>query len=260
MNYVIISGATGVIGKAFVLNQIKQGENLVLLGRSLDKLNTLKEELNSLNTKSDVILIKCDLSDDSDRIRAYEEIGKLNIKFKRLINVAGVDTQMPFSAYTQSKIDFQINVNFSAVVSLTKFALDNRAENFEVLTISSMCGATPMPYFALYSATKSALINFFDGIRYEYKDVNFLTVMPGSVPTRPDVIKDIEKQGLTGKLSSKSPEYVVSKSIKALKKKKRKYIPGLYNKIVYFFSKITPYRLQAKIIASKFSKKQKDAF
>lgn len=260
MNYVIITGATGVIGKAFALNQIRQGENLVLVGRNEDKLNSLKAEFKSLFTTADVVTIKCDLSVSEDRLRAFSDMEKLGLVFKRLINVAGVDTQMPFSGYTQQKIRFQIEVNFSSVISLTKFALDHRADDFEVLTVSSMCGLTPMPYFALYSATKSALNDFFDGIRYEYKDVTFLTVMPGSVPTRPDVIEDIKKQGLTGKLSSKSPEYVVKKSLNALKKKKRKFIPGFYNKIVYFFTKITPYRIQAKIIASKFSKKQKDAF
>lgn len=260
MNYVIITGATGVIGKTYAVNQIKENNNLLLIGRNADKLSKLKSELIALNGNVDVKTFVCDLSSEKDRIDAFKKIDEQNLSFSRLINVAGVDTQLPFKDYSYEKISFQTEVNFTACVEWTKFALERRSDNFEVLTVSSMCGITPMPYFSLYSATKCALMNFFEGIRYEYKDVTFLTVMPGSVPTRKDIIEDIKKQGLTGKLSSKSPEYVVNGSIKALKKKKRKYIPGFYNKLVYIMSKITPYKVQAKIIASKFSKKTKDAF
>ena len=74
MNYVIITGATGVIGKAFALNQIRQGENLVLVGRNEEKLNSLKEELKSLFKTSDVVTIKCDLSVSDDRLNAFSEM------------------------------------------------------------------------------------------------------------------------------------------------------------------------------------------
>lgn len=262
MKYVIISGATGGIGCEFCKHQILQGENLILLGRQLDKLNNLKSRLLSLNDSVKVLVFPCDLSSSEERLKLFSLIKDENLKIKRLINVAGVDTQMAFSEYTQQKIIFQTRVNFESAVSLTKFCLELNSDDLEVLTVSSMCGLTPMPYFSLYSATKSALINFFDGLRYEYKKtkVKFTVLAPGSVPTRPDIIEDIKKQGLTGKLSSKTPEYVVHKAMRALRKNKRLCIPGFYNKIVAFLSKITPYKIQAKIIARKFSKKQKDAF
>lgn len=262
MRYVIITGATGGIGSEFCRQQVLNGENLILIGRSLDKLSALKVELLALNENVDVKTFTCDLSSEQSRENAFFEIEKLNVDIKRLINVAGVDTQMAFESYTKEKALFQLRVNFEAVVSFTKFVLDNRKGDIEVLTVSSMCGLTPMPYFSLYSATKAALINFFDALRYEYKNQNvkFTTLLPGSVPTRPDIVADIKKQGLTGKLSSKSPEYVVKKALKALKRNKRHCIPGFYNRVIAFFSGIVPYGLRSKIIASKFSIKQKDAF
>lgn len=262
MRYVIITGATGGIGSEFCRQQVLSGENLILIGRSLDKLSALKTQLLALNENVDVKAFTCDLSSEQSRENAFSEIEKLDADIKRLVNVAGVDTQMAFENYTKEKALFQLRVNFEAAVSFTKFVLDNRKGDLEVLTVSSMCGLTPMPYFSLYSATKAALINFFDALRYEYKNQNvrFTTLLPGSVPTRPDIVEDIKKQGLTGKLSSKSPQYVVKKALKALKRNKRRCIPGLYNKVVAFFSGITPYGLRSKIIARKFSVKQKDAF
>ncbi len=262
MKYVIITGATGGIGTAFSKQCAKLGENLILTGRSPEKLNKLKDELSALNNSVSIQIFAADLSLQTDREKFFSFIKDNDFEISRLINVAGVDTQMGFENYTQEKLLFQINVNFTATVSVTKFVLERQTQGLEILTVSSMCGITPMPYFSLYSATKCALINFFDGLRYEYKGkgVYFTTLMPGSVPTRPDIVEDIKKQGLTGKLSAKTPEYVVKAALKALKKHKKYCIPGLYNKIVYFFSKITPYSLKAKIVAKKFSKKQKDHF
>jgi len=98
-------------------------------------------------------------------------------------------------------------------------------------------------------------------LRYELKGKAKVTVvLPGSIPTRKDVIEDIKKQGLTGKLSAKPKEFIVKKSLSALKKNKAVCVPGVYNKIVYFFTKITPLSLQMKIVAKKFSQKTKDAF
>lgn len=262
MKYVIITGATGGLGLEFSRQLAKANSNLILTGRSLEKLNNLKSDLLKENLGIDVQIFPADLSKEMDVESLFSFIKEGGFEISRLINVAGVDTQMPVKDYTLEKLLFQINVNFTATVLLTKLVLDLNSPSLEVLTVSSMCGITPMPYFSLYSATKSALINFFDGLRYEYKgkDVYFTTLLPGSVPTRPDIVEDIKKQGLTGKLSSKSPEFVVKTGLNALKKHKKRCIPGVYNKIVYFFSKITPYSIQAKIIAKKFSKKQKDHF
>lgn len=262
MKYVIITGATGVLGKCYSKAQASLGENLILIGRSQEKLSALKDELTTVNSSIDIKLFSCDLSKTDDVLMLTKTLSKEDFEIKRLINVAGVDTQMAFEKYTYDKAIFQMNVNFQSVICITKYALTNNSIDLEILTVSSLCGATPMPYFALYSATKCALINFFDSIRFEYKNtkVKITTLMPGSIPTRPDIIADIKKQGLTGRLSKKSPEYVVKSSLKALSKNKRHIVPGAYNKFVYFLSKITPYKLQSKIIARKFSQKQKDAF
>ena len=119
-----------------------------------------------------------------------------------------------------------------------------------------------MPYFSEYSASKAALIYFYKGLKRELRGqkVKITVLCPGSVPTRKDIVDDIEKQGITGKLSKKSPEYIVKASLKALNKNKTICIPGFYNKVVAFLSKITPYPIQSKIIAKKFKDKEKDAF
>ena len=261
MDCTLITGASGFIGKAFA-KQLVKTDCLILTGRSEEKLNITKNQLLEVNSNATIYIFAADLTSVEDRRNLFKFIDDNSLKLKKLFNVAGADIQKAFIKYDQEKLIFQIRTNFEATLSVTLEFLKRKTENAEILTISSMCGCTPMPYFGVYSATKAALINFFNALRVELKNdkMKITTVLPGSVETRPDVIKDIKKQGLTGRLSKKTPEYVAEKSLEALKKNKRIFVPGLYNKIVYFFNKITPQTLAEIIVAKKFKIKEKDAF
>lgn len=261
MAYTFISGATGGIGKAFVEATAKKGYDLFLTGRSEQKLAKLKSEI-STKYNVNVVTFVCDLTSEQDRAKMTAFMDSEVIKFDRIINVAGVDTQMAFMEYSLEKVLFQIRVNVEATISLTHALLQRRQEHTELITISSMSGASPMPYFALYSATKALLINFFTSLHYELKkqDVFVTTVMPGGVPTRPDIIEDIKGQGLWGKLSSKPASFVAEKSLKKVKKNKIKYIPGAFNRLLNFLMKLAPKRIVLAYIARRWKKIRKDAF
>jgi len=260
MPYTLITGATGGMGKEFSGECAVRGMNLFLTGRSSEKLEKLKNEIKSMNDNIDVQIFPCALDDENSRKEMFTYAKQNGYKFERLINVAGADIQKAFSEYTQEKLVFQARVNFEAAVSITKFVIESRTDKLQILTVSSLCGTVPMPYFALYSATKAALINFFTAMRYEISNADITVLAPGSVPTREDIKKDIKLQGITGRLSSKNPSFVVKTALDGLNKNKRLVIPGFYNKLVYFAEKISPLKLQMKIIAKKFCKKEKDAF
>lgn len=262
MAYTFISGATGGIGKAFSYECAKSGYDLFLTGRSSEKLLALKEELNKENPNVQILTFACDLTSQESRSKMIDYIDGEKVTFDRIINVAGVDTQKGFLEYTEEKVLFQIRVNVEATISLTHALLARKAEKLELLTISSMSGASPMPYFALYSATKALLTNFFTSMHYELKEhgVKVTVVLPGGVPTRPDIIEDIKGQGIWGKLSSKSPEFVAKKSLKAVRKNKVKYIPGGFNKFLNFLMKLVPKCISLRFIANRWKKISKDAF
>ena len=263
--FVFISGATGGIGKAFARVFAARGDKLFLTGRSEEKLAALKSELeNEFGTQNlTVETFACELTSVASIEKLLDYADGRGIKFSGIINVAGVDIQKPFTAYTQEKLLFQIRVNAEATLLLTYELLKRRESGkSRVITISSMSGASPMPYFAVYSATKAMLTNFFTSLHYELKDenVNVTVVTPGGVYTRPDVCDDIKGQGLWGKLSAKSPVFVAQKSVKASDKNKIRYIPGAFNRILDFLMKITPKRLVLSYIARRWKKQTKDAF
>ena len=260
--YTLITGATGGIGRAFAETLAAKGQNLFLTGRSADKLNALKEEFSSNYPSLRVIVFACDLTDERSRDEMYKTIDAQGVVFDRLCNVAGADIQKAFEKYTEKKIVFQCRVNLEATLSVTRFVLSRRADALEIVTISSMSGVYPMPYFALYSATKSALVSFFSSLRSELKGsgVKITTVLPGGVYTRPDIVKDIEGQGLWGKMSAKTPEYIAQKSLQAVRRNRKQLIPGFWNKFLATVPKIVPQNWRMRFIARRWRNLEKDAF
>lgn len=284
MEYTFITGATGGIGKAFCRYYAKEGCNIFITGRSEEKLAALKEELLDLNDSISVKYLPADLTDRQSRDNLFAYADSNEISVTRLVNVAGADIQKGFLSYTDDKVIFQIRVNVEATISLTHMFLErldfgdtgntkaNRKKAYdktggkkknlpEIITVSSLSGVSPMPYFQLYSATKACLTNFFKSLRVELKGkVNVTTVLPGGVYTRPDICADIKGQGLWGKLSAKTPDFVVNKSVKGVRKNKKLVIPGFWNKSLYTLMKFVPENVKLKFIANRWKKQTKDAF
>ena len=111
MEYTLITGATGGLGKAFVKLCAARKENLLLTGRSMEKLQTLRAEIIEKHAEIDVLLVAADLSKDDSRYALIEKIDAENIKIKRLINVAGADIQKPFATGGRFRILWQSRHN-----------------------------------------------------------------------------------------------------------------------------------------------------
>ena len=259
--FTLISGATGGVGRAFAFACAEDGD-LFLTGRSAQKLAALRAELAEKFPSRRIEIFACDLTDAAARREMYAAAESMGLPFSRLVNVAGADIQKAFLKYTDEKVVFQCRVNLEAALSLTRFVLSRRAPSLQILTIGSISGVYPMPYFAEYSATKSALSSFFSSLRIELKGegVKVTTVEPGGIYTRPDICKDIEGQGLWGKLSAKTPEYIARKSLRAVAKNKRICRPGFWNKFIAVVPRILPLGVRMRFIARRWKKLEKDAF
>lgn len=254
--YTLITGGSGVLGTEFAKNYLSKGENVLLTGRSDEKLKKVK---NSFLLSQKVLTFPCELDKEDGRENLFAFLMQKGIIITRIIHCAGNDNQKAFELYNQKSLITQLRANYEAPLSLTLFCLQNFPVK-EILAVSSLTAIVPMPYFATYTSSKRALWDFFTAIKRENKNIKITVALFGSIPTREDIKLDIKKQGLTGKLSSQSCEKAVRKSVKALEKNKDKVIVGFYNKLLYFFNKITPLKLRQKIIAKKFKNKTKENF
>lgn len=260
MTYSLVTGATGVLGKCFCYELAERGENLFLTGRSGDKLQELKDKLTAQYPSINVKFYPANLQNDGEREALFEYAGDL--KFSRLINCAGADIQKKFEDYDQEKLTFQIRANFEGAAAFTLFALKHRAESLKITNISSVCGAQPMPYFAIYSALKGALTSFSVALSREVrgKGVEITAIVAGSIYTREDVKKYIDSLGFWARRAAKSPQYIVKKSLKYTDRGRKKVVVGGLNKLAQFLLKFVPQGVKGRYIAKKWSKSVKDAF
>lgn len=260
--YALVTGATGGVGQAFAFALLRRDYALLLTGRSLEKLNALKARLLEERPQAEILVYPADLADEHERAQIYSGIAQAEIKISLLANVAGADIQKPLAKYTQEKIAFQCRVNLESAISFCRFAYEHRASGMEIINISSVSGIYPMPYFAIYSATKGALTAFSVAFREEVKKdgVKVTAILAGAMPTREDIKEQIRGQGVWGKLAVKSPEWVAEYSLKAVAKNKRKAIPGFWNKVMRFSTALLPLSWKLKFIAKRWSKIEKDAF
>ncbi len=260
--FALITGATGGLGKAFVEELAKTGYSLLLTGRSEEKLLALKEEIAARFPATAVQTYPADLADENSRNQLFKRIEEGNLRLSMLVNVAGADVQKGLEEYTQAKIAFQCRVNFEGAVACCRFAIGQRAEKLQIVNVSSVSGIYPMPYFAIYSATKGALTSFSLALRAETKGtgVSVTAILPGAMPTREDIKEQIKGQGVWGKLAAKSPESVAKAALKASKRNKGKVIVGFWNKTMRIFTAWLPSSWRIRFIARRWSKISKDAF
>jgi hypothetical protein len=211
--YTLITGASGYLGRAFALECLSRGENLIITGRSQQKLEELKNYLKTIDDSVRILSFACDLTDSDNRKQLFAFVRDNGAKICRLINVAGADIQKALYKYDEDKLTFQTRICFEAAVSLCRFAIEERGQELKIINISSVSGIYPMPYFAIYSAAKSALTNFSVALNYELKGQNatVTAILPGAIYTRSDVIEYIKTQGLWGKIAAKQPDFVARK-------------------------------------------------
>ncbi|MDE7297013.1 MAG: SDR family NAD(P)-dependent oxidoreductase [Clostridia bacterium] len=263
MTYTLVTGACGGLGGAFVRLLAERGEPLFLTGRSAERLQRLENELHEAFPALPVRTFECDLASEASRAALFTRFDEEQITFNRLVYVAGADVQKAFEKYDESKLVMQTRVNFEGAVSLTRAVMARSAldGSTEFLAVGSMSGNCPMPYFALYSATKKALWQFYAALRTELKGRAKVTcVQPGSIPTREDIRKSIREHGFWTRVSAVSPQRVARASLKAVKRNKRKKTIGFWNRVIGFFTAIAPMSLKMRFVARRWKKTEKDAF
>ncbi len=263
MEVTLITGACGGLGGAFTRILAERGEPLLLTGRSEERLAALAEELRGAYEGLFVRTFRCDLRKEEERLSLFSYADGLGVTFRRLVYVAGVDTQMAFEKYDESKLVLQTRVNLEGAASLTAGVLSRSPLDgqTELLAVGSMSAATPMPYFALYSATKKALEQFYAALRTELKGRAKVTcVLPGGIPTRDDIKENIESHGFWGRISALPPEKVAKISLAAVAKNKRRVVVGFWNKVIKLATDVAPMSVKLRYISKKWQTTEKDHF
>lgn len=158
----VITGASSGLGRQMALGFARQGADLVVLARRIDRLLELKLELEKENVK--VLPIKCDVTSTEDINRAAELVEKEFGKVDILVNCAGSSRDAGVLEMTDKEWDFTISTDQTSVFKMTRaFANIMKKNNYgRIINIASMYGLVgnqEIPTIA-YHSSKGGVVNF----------------------------------------------------------------------------------------------------
>ena len=184
---IFITGASTGIGKATAIEFAKEGHNLILCARQIDKLETIKEMLEK-QYEVTVEVYKLDATDYDAVKQLSEKLKQSNVNIDVLINNAGLASGLDkFQDSDMEDIEKMINVNIKGLIYVTRELIPLMIErnSGHIINIGSTAGIFAYSKAAVYCATKSAVKLLSDGIRIDTidTDIKITTVQPGIVET-----------------------------------------------------------------------------
>jgi len=233
--FTLITGASMGIGEAFVREFAMQGHNLVLVARSVDKLQLLAEELRR-ERGIQVEVCVMDLSENGAAESVYAFCCKRNIHVDVLVNCAGVSCAGSFVHIGLEKIEELVMVNMVATAKLTRLFVADMVsrKTGTVLNIASLGGLQGVPGLGLYSATKAFLITLSEALAVELqgKGVDIVVVCPGFIATTIFAHSGHNVKAIRLPLSK--TDVVVKSTMIGLQKKQLRVFPTLLDRCLVF--------------------------
>jgi len=184
---VVITGGTEGIGRALAELFAKDGNNLLLVARDEAKLARTAAEL----TKAYPVIVKVtsqDLTTEEGRAGAEQALCHFGLYADILVNNAGMMSHGFFQDVDTATVHRLLDLDIRAVVDLTHRFLPGMLARRRggVLNVASMMGFMPVPYQAIYAASKAFVLSFSKALAYETMGtgVRVSVVAPGVVATK----------------------------------------------------------------------------
>lgn len=185
-NTALITGASSGIGMEFARIHAQAGGDMVLVARSADKLNALKQELES-TFKVSVMVISADLSVAGSAAEVFAQTEAAGLRIDVLINNAGFGGHGKFHERELAEEEAMMQLNMATLTSLTHLYLKGMVTRGQgkVLNVASTAAFLPGPLQAVYYATKAYVLSFSQAIAEELSGtgVTVTALCPGAVKT-----------------------------------------------------------------------------
>jgi len=256
----LITGASAGIGKSFAEVFFKNGFNLVLTARRIDRLNALKENLlqSSMNQKIDIF--PADLSEEEAPQQIFNFCKERNIHIDALVNNAGYGNPKAFEKIKWDDHSDFLQVMISSVTQMIHNFLPGMIDKQygRIINVASLAPyIPPADRGGLYSPVKIYQIKLSEGIHFEYMDQNIYctALCPGLTRSEFHIAADMPEVANTPEFLWMTSEQVAEQGYNAVMSGKNLVINGWLNKFFALISMIIPKNL-TKIIGKYLTKKR----
>lgn len=188
MKTVLITGASGGIGRAIVKKFVQNGYTVIAqYNKNKTELKKLIEELERENLGGAVYPVTADFTDLNSIDKMFEDIFTRYKKIDAVVNNAGVGLYKLITETTEQDWDKVFNVNIKSIYYLVNKVLPSMIDNKsgKIVNVSSMWGIAGASMEVAYSASKSALIGYTKALAKELapSGINVNCVCPGVIDT-----------------------------------------------------------------------------
>jgi len=234
--YALVTGASEGIGFEFCKVLASKGYNIILVARTLEKLqNAAKTLERSFDIETQVI--SSDLTAPNAAQNLFNEVLAKNISVDILVNNAGLLFNGFFIDIDLANQEKVLQCNILALTSLSHLFANDMAQRGSggIVNVSSTAAWMAIPNQNIYAASKAYVLSFSqalaDEMRASGSGVTITVVCPSYTDTK---MLDNPDQGDVMRIPNSmilSPEYVAKKGIEACLAGKHTCIPGLSNRI-----------------------------
>ena len=183
---VLITGATSGIGLACARKFAKNGDKLILTGRSEQRLSEIRKELTAMGT--DVLTLAFDVRDREKAKKYLSELPQDWCEIDVLVNNAGLALGLePEQDGNMDDWDTMIDTNIKGLLTMTRLVVPEmmKRNRGHIINIGSIAGDAAYAGGNVYCATKSAVKAITDGLRIDvaHSALRVTNLKPGLVET-----------------------------------------------------------------------------
>ena len=260
----VITGAGSGMGQQLAINLAKENCNVVICDINKKTIQETEDIIRKYNVSCTALNL--DLREEKNISTLLETTLKNFSKVDLLFNNAGVVAPSSFLNLSEKDWDWCNDINFNALVKLTRIFLPHLMKNEEsaLINTSSIFGIITTPNNTVYHSSKFAVRGFTESLAMELRDekIQIHSVYPGHIGT--NIVLDakfdkdflstntnkaedndndsvtIQEFGSTFRDTGMSPNKAAKIILKGVKKNKKRIFVGLDAKVMEIAQRITP--------------------
>ncbi len=260
MKYILVTGAFGGMGRAFIEKARDEGYTIFALDVKIPE--GYRED--------NIIPIPCDISSPESIDKAYKKVSSLTNELFAIVHFAGIytlDSLIEISGESYEKM-FRINVFGPYYINRTFFPL-LKEDSRIVITTSELAPLKQLPFTGLYGITKTSLDSYAFSLSMELqlKGIKVSVIRPGAVKTDMLGASTTALESFTNntkvyttnarrfrkivdsvETKAVEPEKIADKVIKILNKKNPRFAYSINRNFLLKLTRLCPERLEKYIV------------
>ena len=248
---VVVTGASGGIGREIAKIAAREGGPVVLIARSGDALAEAAEEIRHAGGKPLTLVL--DLARPEAPAEVERFLAAEGLACGVLVNNAGYGLLGPAAALPRDDQLGIVDLNVRALVDLTLRFLPGMIarRGGGIVNLGSVAGFLPGPYMAIYYASKAFVRSFSEALSEEVRGtgVTVTCVAPGPVATKFLTRAGAGRARLFKVLPKVTAEMVADSAWRGFKQGRRMVVPGVMAGLSAFSGSHLPRALTLPVVA-----------